>query len=106
MRGHSSSGSPRGQRAISCPRDLGHQLAVALHPLAVERRQQQLALGHVRLLVEQQHRVRAEHRPEDPVGLAGVQEPRVAGEDLLDVLGVGEQDPVPSWAMRSVKMSP
>ena len=75
--------------------DLGHQLAVALHPLAVERGQQQLALFHVRALVEQQQRVLAEHRQQDPVGLAGVEHARVAGEHLLDVLGIGQHHPRP-----------
>ena len=51
-----------------------HQLAVGLHPLAVERRQQQLALGHVRAVVEQQDGVRADDRPQDPVRLARVQQ--------------------------------
>ena len=44
-------------------------------------------------LVEQQHRARAEQRPQDRVGLAGVQHARVAGEDLLDVVGVARASP-------------
>ena len=57
---------------------LAHELAVALHPLAVERRQHQLALAHVRALVEQQHRVVADQRQQDHVALAGVEDLRVA----------------------------
>ena len=75
--------------------DLGHRLAVGLHPLAVEGRQQQLALAHVGLLVEDEDRVLAEDRREDLVALAGVEDARVAGEDLLDRLGVGEHHPGP-----------
>ena len=77
IRGHSCERArPRGQLSTSRPRDLAHELAVALHALAVERRQQQLALRHVALVVEQQHRVVAEHRQQDHVGLAGVEQPR------------------------------
>ena len=73
--------------------DLGHLLLVALHALAVEGRQQQLALADVGLLVEDEDRVLAEDRAQDLVALAGVEDPRVAGEDLLDVLGVGDASP-------------
>ena len=90
MRGCSANGSPRGQLAISRSATLAHQLAVALHALAVERRQQQLALAHVLRVVEQQHGVVAERRGAGHVGLAGVEDRRVAGEDLLDVVRVGE----------------
>ena len=74
--------------------DLGHLLAVGLHPLAVEGRQQQLALAHVRLLVEDEDAVVAEDRAQDLVALAGVEDLRVAGEDLFHQLRVGEHDPV------------
>ena len=73
--------------------DLGHLLAVALHALAVEGRQQQPALADVRLLVEHQDRVVAEDRAQDLVALAGVEDLRVAGEDLLDQLRVGDHHP-------------
>ena len=55
--------------------DLGHLLLVALHARAVEGRQQQLALADVGLLVEDEDRVLAEHRLEDLVALAGVEDP-------------------------------
>ena len=74
-------------------RDLGHRLLVAAHALAVEGRQHQLALRHVGALVQQQHRVVPEHRQQHDVRLAGVQHARVAGEDLLDRVGVGEEHP-------------
>jgi hypothetical protein len=74
-------------------RHLGHQRLVSLHPLAVKRRQQQLALLHVRVLVEQQHGVLAEHGQQDPVGLAGVDYARVAGEHLPQVLRVRKHHP-------------
>jgi endonuclease/exonuclease/phosphatase family metal-dependent hydrolase len=71
-----------------------HLLAVALHALAVERRQQQPALADVALLVEHEDRVLAEQRPQDLVALARVEDPGVAGEDLLDHLGLGDDHPV------------
>ena len=74
-------------------RDLGHRLLVAAHARAVERRQHQLALRHVGVLVEQQHRVAAEHRQQHHVRLAGMQQPRVAREDLLDRVRIGNEDP-------------
>jgi len=73
--------------------DLGHRLAVALHALTVERRQQQAALADVRLLVEHQNGVVAEEGTQDVVALAGVEDPRVAGEDLFHGLGVGDHHP-------------
>ena len=85
-----------GRPALDLPHgDLGHRLAVALHPLAVERRQQQLALADVRLLVEDQDRVLAEDRAQDLVALAGVEDARIAGEDLLDERRVGHHHPGP-----------
>ena len=74
-------------------RGLGHHLGVVAHALAVERRQHELALAHVGGVVEEQHRLVPEQRQQDPVGLAGVQQPRIAGEHLLDRVGVGEEDP-------------
>ena len=86
-------GGPRWPALDLACGDLGHRLPVALHPLAVEGRQQQATLAHVRLLVEDEDRVAAEDRGEDLVSLAGVEDARVAGEDLLDRLGVGEHHP-------------
>ena len=48
---------------------------------------------HVLGAVEQQHAARAEQRLEDRVALARVQHVRVAGEDLLDVVGMRDDDP-------------
>jgi hypothetical protein len=59
----------------------------------VEGRQQQLALRHVGAVVEQQHRVRPDDRAQDRVRLAGVQQRRVAREDLLDGGRVAHQHP-------------
>ena len=74
-------------------RDRADHVAVGLHALAVERGQQRLAVLQVLLAVEQQHAARAEQRLEDVVALARVQHVRVAGEDLLDVVGVTEHHP-------------
>ena len=72
--------------------DLAHQLPVGLDPLAVEGRQQQLALAHVRLVVEGEDRVRADGRLEDGrVRLAGVHLGGRAGEDLFDQLRGGRR---------------
>ena len=62
--------------------ELLHQAGQALHAVAVEGGQQELALLHVRALVEQDHRVRADDRLEQPRALAGVQDVRRGGEDL------------------------
>ena len=92
---HGSSANGRADRPA---RDLvrgrlRHQLDVAPHALAVERRQQQLALAHVRVLVERQQRVLAERVAEHGrVRLAGVEAARVAGEELLDELRLGDVD--------------
>ena len=92
---------PRPQRQRLAPRPardllarrLLHDLAVALHALAVERREHEPAVDHVLRLVEQQHRARADDRAQDDVRLAGAQEARVAGEGALHVLGIGQEDP-------------
>jgi hypothetical protein len=76
-------------------RHVRHRPLVAAHAPAVERGQHQLALRHVGGLVEQQHRVVAEHREQHHVCLAGVEQARVAGEDLPDRVGMGEEDPDP-----------
>jgi hypothetical protein len=56
----------------------------------VERGQHQLALRQVRALVEQDHRVGAHDRLEDLGALAWVQDLRRGGEDLLDLVRVGQ----------------
>ncbi len=75
-------------------RHLPHQRLVALHSLAVKPGEKQLALLHVRRLVEQQYRVLAQHWEQDPVALAGVEYPWVAGKHLLDVFGIGQHHPI------------
>ena len=87
-------------------RHVGHRLLVAPHPLAVEGRQHQLALRHVGVVVEQQHGVAAEHRQQHHVRLAGMKQPRVAGEHLLHRVGWLRKTQVPSCVIRSVNMSP
>ena len=62
-----------------------HQPGEGLHLLAVEGGEHQLALLHVLGLVEQDHRVGADDRLEDPRALAGMQVLGRRGEDLLDV---------------------
>jgi len=90
---------PRGERPPGGPPldlpggDFRHRLLVAAHALAMERRQHQLALRHVRVVVEQQHGVAAQHRQQHDVRLARVEEPRVAGEDLLHRVRVAEEHP-------------
>ncbi len=75
------------------PGHLDDQLAVALDPLAVEGRQQQLALAHVRLVVEGEDRVRPQRRLQHRrVRLAGVEDRRRAGEDLFDEVRAGDVD--------------
>ncbi len=72
--------------------DVGDQALVGLHPLAVEGRQQQLALGEVAVLVDDQQRVVAQDGTERVVVPAGVQHGRLLREDLADELRVGDRD--------------
>ena len=90
--GRIANGSPTGQLSISRAGHLDDQLAVALDPLAVEGRQQQLALAHVRAVVEGQDRVRPERRLEHGrVRLAGVEDGGVAGEERFDQAPAGRR---------------
>jgi hypothetical protein len=78
------------------PRRLDDQRAVALDPLAVEGRQQQLALAHVRLVVEGEDAVRPRRRLQHRrVRLAGVEDRRRASEDLFHQIGPGDVDDPP-----------
>ena len=93
IRGQSSNGSPTGQRATSRRATSAIISRVGFDALAVEGGQHQLAPGHVLRFFQQHHRARAEHRAEQRVG--DVDPDRAAGgEDLFDVVGVAEQDPV------------
>ena len=89
-RGCSSIGLPGRPRRCLLVGDLLHGAGQPLHLLAVEGGQHQLALAEVVALVEQDHRVLADHRLEDARALTGVQHLRVGGEDLLDLRGVGD----------------
>ena len=80
-----------GQRSSSRSVSSLHQAGQALHLLAVEGRQHQLALGEVLALVEQDHRVGAEDRLEDPRALAGMDGLGRRGEDVLDVGRLGDE---------------
>ena len=72
---------------------LAHQGSRSAGPLAVEGRQQELALAHVAAVVERQQRARAnrglEHRR---VGLPSMHLRRVAREDRLDERGIRHVD--------------
>ena len=68
--------------------DLGDHRLVAPHPLALERRQQQLALLHVLALVDPQQRVGPEQFAQRASG-SGVQHRRIGPEDLLDQRRIG-----------------
>jgi hypothetical protein len=78
---------PRGDLTLG---ELGHEPRQALHLLPVERRQQELALLEVRVLVEQDHRVAPDDGFEDVGALPGMQDIRRCLEDGLDLLRVGE----------------
>ena len=67
-----------------------HQGSEALHALAVEGRQHQLALLEMWRLVEQDHRVAAHDRFENPSALAWVQNLWRCEKQLLDLIGVGD----------------
>ena len=86
-------GLPEGPAVDHAVGDLAHDAAVDVHPLAVERRCHQASLAVMALAVQQQDRVPPEDGTEDRAGgLAGAELRPVAGEDLLDGLGVGEHD--------------
>jgi hypothetical protein len=77
--------------ALDLPRgDRAHHLGQARDLLAVEGRQHEPALGEVRVLVEQDHRVAADQRLEDARAVAGVQDLGGRREDLLDLVGIGQ----------------
>jgi hypothetical protein len=68
-------------------------VAVVAHAVAVEGGQHPAPLCDVLLAVDQQHRTRAHDRLQDRVGFARAKDFRVARENRLDVLGIGEEDP-------------
>src|SRR5207245_9503203 len=74
--------------------DRADRLAPTADAVAMKGRQKQLALPHVRRLIEGQQRVRAEGRFEHGrVGLPGPGHRWIGAEDLSDELGVGYEDP-------------
>jgi hypothetical protein len=72
-------------------RDRLHDVAVGAHPLAVEGREHQLALGEMRRPVEQEERLLPERGLEDPVALARPEQLRIAPEHLPDGGGIGHE---------------
>ena len=101
-RGCSSTGSSRGQLATSRSATSAIRPDEPLHLLAVEGGQHELALLEVRALVEQDHRVGAHDRLEDLRALAGMQHLGRGGEDLLDLVGVGEHARTAALASRRI----
>ena len=74
--------------------DLLHQAGELGHLLAVEGRQHQLLLAHVRVAVEQEDGVAADDRLEHARALAGVQHVGRGGEHLLHLVGLREHHEV------------
>jgi peptidylprolyl isomerase len=74
--------------------DLLHQSDERPHPLAVEGGQHELALRQVLAPVEQQHGARPDDVLEHARALAGVQHVGRRGEDLADLVGLGDEDPL------------
>ena len=87
MQGDRLTPRPAGHLALG---HLGHEPGEALHLLAVEGGQHQLALAQVRPLVEQDHRVLANHRLEDPCALARMQHLGGRREQLPRHVRVGD----------------
>jgi hypothetical protein len=69
---------------------LGDRFGQTAHLLAVERREHQLALLHVHVLVEQDQRVAPDQGLEHLCPLAGMDGVWRGGEQLLDVVGIGQ----------------
>jgi hypothetical protein len=73
--------------------DLADRVSPALDVVTVEGRQQQLAVAHVRFVVEREQRVRSNRGLENGgVGFAGVEDGRITREDLLDEFRLGDVD--------------
>ena len=72
--------------------DVAHDLAVALHALALKGRLHQAPLAQVPRPVEEQQGVLSEQGFEERVRLAGAESLPVASEELPDCLRVGEDD--------------
>ena len=68
--------------------DLVDHLHVTRHRLAVERRQQQLALAQVPVAERRQHRVRAQDRPQRRLAGQRRRQSRLCREQRLHVVGV------------------
>ena len=88
--------TPGRQVATSSRAICGDVLLVAGHRRLPERRHQQLAGALVLRAVDEQQRVLAHDRAEDRVALAGVEDLRVAAEDLLGGLRLVEEHQRPA----------
>ena len=73
-------------------RDVEHRLPVDLHPLSEERREQELPLSTVLLTIDHEHGAIAEERRERLVEAPRLERLPIVEEDLLHVLGIGEDD--------------
>ena len=98
MCGWSAKGVSCGQRAIECSAACTIVASCWGDPRPVERRQQQLALAHVRLAVDHEQRVAAEHAAEQAVDVAHVHLLGRAAEDLADVGRIAHEDDVGAGA--------
>ena len=92
MRGASAKGSFSGQRVDLALGRLGDRLRVALDRLAVEGRQEQLALAHVALAERGEDRVRAEDRPQRRLGGERGRFVGLRREQRADVVGEAGDD--------------
>jgi hypothetical protein len=94
IRGSSANGSSVGQVATARSQTSSTTAVVGAERGAVERREQELAAAQVGVAVEEQERLRAEDRPEEPVHVAHVHHVGRAEEHLADDLGVAGDDDV------------
>ena len=98
--------SPSGQRSISARAASAHDPLEGAHALAVEGRQQQLALAHVGGVVEQQHRVVAEQRQQERFASPACSSRGSPVNTCLTASGWARKTQVPSLAIFTVNMSP
>jgi hypothetical protein len=70
--------------------DLRHQFGLAGHRVAMKWRQHQTAPVAVHVIVDHQYRIGTEQSGQHRVGLAGMEDARVAGEHLFDLGRIGK----------------
>ena len=87
--GNRSPERPGGDLALG---RLGHHRLVGAHPLAVERRQHQLAPAQVLLALEQEQRALPEERRQDDVATRGDRVLAIGAEQALQRRRVGDED--------------